>query len=144
MTCTFFGHRNVPDGVGERLEAVLVDLIERRGVDLFLVGHHGGFDHMAERLLEKLTAAYPTVTALVVLSVLPAARPDAAAPGVRLPTVLPDGIEAVPPRYTIPFCNRWMIRRADVVVARIGDGVATGAARWVKEAEKKGKEIIRL
>ncbi len=52
MVCTFFGHRNAPSGVRVALEAVLIDLIENKGADVFYVGNHGGaaqFQGMARR-----------------------------------------------------------------------------------------------
>ena len=41
MVCTFFGHRNCPLTVKEKLREVLVELIEHRGVDRFTVGRQG-------------------------------------------------------------------------------------------------------
>lgn len=43
MVCCFFGHKDVPHGIEERLTAVLTELISE-GVDSFLVGNPGGFD----------------------------------------------------------------------------------------------------
>ena len=46
MTCTFFGHRYVPQKIEPTLRSTLIDLIENHGADLFYVGNHGDFDAM--------------------------------------------------------------------------------------------------
>ena len=51
MTCTFFGHRFVPQKIEPTLRSTLIDLIENHGVDLFYVGNHGDFDAMVHRVL---------------------------------------------------------------------------------------------
>ena len=56
MTCTFFGHRCVPQKIEPTLRSTLIDLIENHGADLFYVGNHGEFDAMVRRTLRELSA----------------------------------------------------------------------------------------
>ena len=53
MICTFFGHRDAPPKIKPALRQVLLDLIERQGVNQFYVGNHGNFDAMARSLLAE-------------------------------------------------------------------------------------------
>ena len=48
MTCTFFGHRYVPQKIEPTLRSTLIDLIENHGVDLFYVGNHGEFSVLCD------------------------------------------------------------------------------------------------
>ena len=50
-SCTFFGHKAVPDAIEPALRSVLTDLVENGGADLFYVGGSGGFDRMVHRVL---------------------------------------------------------------------------------------------
>ena len=58
MTCTFFGHRIVPNEIEPTLRSTLIDLIDNHDVDLFYVGNHGGFDAMVHKVLKELSAIY--------------------------------------------------------------------------------------
>lgn len=49
--CTFFGHRDCPDTIKEKLREALTDLIEHHGVNLFYVGNQGNFDAIARSVL---------------------------------------------------------------------------------------------
>ena len=58
-------------------------------------------------------------------------------------TVLPDGIETVPPRFTINYRNRFMLENADFVITYVTHSWG-GAAKFMQMAEKKQKRIIEL
>lgn len=58
-------------------------------------------------------------------------------------TMLPEGIEAVHPRYAISLRNRWMLQKADYVICRIDHGWGS-AARWIETAVHMGKTGICL
>ena len=57
-------------------------------------------------------------------------------------TILPDNIETVPKRYSIAYRNRYMVEKADCVVACIQRG--GNAEKYVQLAEKKRKTIIYI
>ena len=42
--CTFFGHKDCPDSIKERLWETLKELIVNHHVDMFYVGNQGRFD----------------------------------------------------------------------------------------------------
>ena len=56
-------------------------------------------------------------------------------------TILPEGIEAVNPRFAISWRNKWMLKHSDYVVAYINHSWG-GAAQFIELAEKQKKNII--
>ncbi|MCM1334122.1 MAG: hypothetical protein NC084_02490 [Bacteroides sp.] len=139
MTCTFFGHRDAPSSLRDRLKDVLRELIETRGADLFYVGNHGSFDRMATSALYELSAEYPSIRCYTVLAYLPDRE---RAPG-ELPTVFPEGIKLIPKRYAISYRNRFMVEQSDTVISYITYSFG-GAAKFTELARRKGKTVINL
>ena len=140
--CTFFGHRDCPETIRPKLRAALVELIEERGVDSFYVGNHGTFDRMVRSLLRELSERYPHIRYSVVLAYVPQ-RWDEFDQRDFSDTMVPEGVETVPPRFAIAWRNKWMLREADYVVTYITHGWG-GAAQYAKMAQRQGKTIIRL
>lgn len=139
--CTFFGHRNCPMSVKPKLRAVLVELIERNGIDTFYVGHQGCFDDLALAVLRELTETHPHIAYNVVLERLPDRQDD---PSLDFSlTIFPEGMEFAPPRFAILRRNEWMLKRSDFVVSYITHGWG-GAARFVEKAMRQGKTVINL
>ena len=58
-------------------------------------------------------------------------------------TLLPEGIETVPPRFAIEYRNKWMIDHSDIVVTYVTRSFG-GAATFRDLAKKKGKIVIDL
>lgn len=139
MICTFFGHRDAPPEIKPLLREVLLDLIERQGVKQFYVGNQGNFDAMAVRLLKEFEKLY-SITYDVVLAYLPK-KTDPFFEAYY--TILPEGIETVPPRFAIEYRNKWMIEHSDIVVTYVTHSFG-GAAKFKELAKKKSKKIIEL
>lgn len=138
--CTFFGHRDCPDGLKYSLRSVIIDLIINHGVDMFYVGHQGGFDRLVRSVLREITQEYPWAHCAVVLAYMPSEDFD---PGDASDTMLPEGIELVHPRYAISWRNNWMLRQSDFVVAYVAHSWG-GAAQYMKKAIRSGKTVINL
>ena len=141
MTVNFFGHRYVQKEIEPMLRSTLIDLIENHSAELSYVGNQGGFDAMVTRVLRELSDRY-LICAYTVLAYLPVDENDAS--DELLQTVLPEGIETVPRRFTISFRNRWMITQSDCVVTHVTNHIASGAAQFKKLAEKQGKTVINV
>ncbi len=94
---------------------------------------------MVRSVLRELQKEFPHIRYAVVLAYLPVPKAE----GNFAETMLPEGIEAIHPRYAISWCNHWMLRQSDVVVTYIAHHWG-GAARYAAAAEKQGKRIIRL
>ena len=138
--CTFFGHRDCPDRLKHILRSVIIDLITNYGVDMFYVGHHGGFDGLVRSVLCEIAQEYPRVHYAVVLAYAPSKHPTL---GDTSDTMLPEGIELVHPCYAISWRNNWMLQQSDFVVAYVSHSWG-GAARYVKKAIRSGKTVINL
>ncbi len=137
--CTFFGHRDCPDSIRPRLRAELETLISQQDVDTFYVGNQGQFDAMVRSVLRELQKEFPHIRYAVVLAYVPGTKTD----GDFSDTMLPEGIEAVHPRYAISWRNNWMLRQSDVVVTYITHSWG-GAAHYTSKGEKQGKQMVRL
>ena len=140
--CTFFGHRDCPSSIKTKLREVLIDLIENHAVDMFYVGQQGAFDGIVRSVLKELVAVYPHVRYAVVLERLPLKRDEFDTRDYS-DTMLPEGIEAVHPRFAISWRNKWMINESDTVVAFV-TRTWGGTAKYVEIAAKKRKNIINL
>ena len=139
MICTFFGHRDTPPEIKPLLREVLLDLIQHQGVKQFYVGNQGNFDAMALRLLKEFEKPY-SITYDVVLAYLPKkTEPFFEA----YYTILPEGIETVPPRFAIEYRNKWMIEHSDIVVTYVTRNFG-GAAKFKKIAKRKEKTVVEL
>ena len=138
--CTFFGHRDCPDGLKHSLRSVIIDLITSYGVDMFYVGRQGGFDGLVRSVLGEIAQEYPRVRYAVVLAYMPS---EGSAPSDTSDTMLPEGIELVHPRYAISWRNNWMLQQSDFVVAYVAHSWG-GAAKYVQKAIRSGKTVINL
>ncbi len=138
--CTFFGHRDCPDDIEASLRAVLADLIINHGVDMFYVGGQGQFDAIVRRALREFKGKYPQTDYAVVLAYVPGEHHEWED---HSDTMLPEGIEAVHPRYAISWRNHWMLKRSDYVVTYITHPWG-GAARYAGKAKRTGRTVIAL
>jgi len=136
MTCTFFGHRDTHTDLSRELTAILQDLIEKKKVDRFYVGHQGFFDRQVTEILKKIQNHYPHISYAVVLAYLPTS-------GREEPTVYPEGLETVPRRFAIDRRNRWMLDRSNYVVTHVRHDFG-GAAKFMELAKRKGKTVINI
>lgn len=139
MTVTFFGHRDAPTEIKEKLKGIIIDLIENHNATTFYVGNNGSFDLMVHSVLKESATLYP-IEYNIVLAYLPTAKADDILPEN---TVYPEGLEAVPKRFAISKRNEWMLKQSDTVVAYITHP-SSGAWEWVKKAEKLHKVIINI
>ena len=142
MTCCFFGHKDTPLNIGEKLEAAIEELITEDGANRFLLGNQGNFDMIAFNILRKMKLKHPDISYCVVLAYMPTGK----AAGCLYDyseTLLPEGIESVHPRFAISWRNKWMINESDTVVAYV-TRTWGGAAKYVEIAAKKRKNIINL
>lgn len=138
--CTFFGHRDCPESIRMDLQSQVEDLIINHGVDLFYVGNQGRFDTFVRHVLRELTWKYPHINYAVVLAYMPR---EGSAPTDYEDTMLPEGIETVPPRFAISWRNKWLLQQSDYVVTYVTHSWG-GAAQYTNKAKKQGKVVINL
>ena len=137
QACTFLGHRNCPAAVKPRLREVLIDLISNYDVNMFYVGHQGKFDAYVRGELKKLKQEYPHINYAVVLAYVP----EKQAEYDYSDTMLPEGIEAVHPRFAISWRNNWMLKQSDYVVTYITHTWG-GAYQYAEKARSQNKTVI--
>lgn len=135
--CTFFGHRDCPNYIQNELSAEIERLITQHGVDTFYVGTQGAFDRLAYTALSDVLERYD-IKVYRVLAYIPKPNDNDTAD-----SILPEGLESVPPRYAIVKRNEWMLNRCDYVIAHVTH-ISIGSYKFVKQAEKKGKTVIYI
>ena len=114
-------------------------MIERQGVKQFYVGNQGSFDTMARNLLAEFEQTHG-ISYEIVLAYLPI-QEDPLCDADH--TLLPEGIETVPPRFAIEYRNKWMIDHSDIVITYVHRSFG-GAAKFKELAEKKNKVVIQI
>lgn len=137
--CCFCGHAHTPDTVRGALEQAVEELIAEGKADTFYVGSQGGFDRMALCVLREKKKRYPHIQYAVVLAYLPGRGTG----GGEDPTLYPEGLERVPRRWAIAHRNRWMVARADWVLAYVEHDWG-GAAQTLARARRAGCEVRNL
>lgn len=135
-TCTFFGHRNTPENIKEKLKQTIITLIESENVTGFLVGNNGMFDLLVKQTLAELSALYP-ITYYIVLSALP--KDNQMIPH----SLLPEGFEKFPPKFAIDRRNDYMLKKSDFVICYSSHHFG-GAGKFTEKAIKKNKRVINL
>ena len=142
MTCCFFGHKDAPSTIMVRLEETIEKLIAEQGMNNFLVGNQGQFDSMVLAALRRLKNKYPEISYNVVLAYMPTEKGEWN-PYEYWETMLPEGLEAVHPRYVISKRNEWMVNESDVVICYIKHSWG-GAYKYVEMAQRKKKQILNI
>ena len=138
MTCTFFGHKDTPSDIRDKLRETIIMLIQEKGVTDFYVGNHGNFDKMVLSVLKELSKLYPEIRYAVVLAYLTQQVDEDYSS-----TVYPEGIEAVPKRFAIDYRNKWMVQQSDFVVVYVHRSIG-GAAKFTDIAKRRGVDVINL
>ncbi len=139
VACTFFGHRDAPESLYPALLQTIEQLILQEKVTCFFVGNHGAFDRLAYNALRQMRKYYPHIHIAVVLAYMPSAKDERYSED----SLLPEGIETVPKRFSINYRNEWMLRRSTYVISYVIRRFG-GAARCVDLAKARNKTIISL
>lgn len=140
MICTFFGHKDTPQSVKEKIKKTIMHLIDNDGIVEFYLGNNGSYDVMVNHTLIELQKIYPQIKYTIVLSYLPRKNSEGFD---SQNTIYPDGIEHVPPRFAIDWRNRWLVDKSDVVVTYVNRDFG-GAAKFKRLAVKKCKRVIEI
>ena len=116
--CTFFGHRNTPMEVEEKLKMRIEQIITEGKADTFLIGNNGNFDALAEKVLKELSKRFSDIKYSVVLAYIPREKKFWDTRDYSK-TVYPKCLEGVPQKYAISKRNEWMLKEADIVICDI-------------------------
>ena len=139
MIVTFCGHRQVEEErlVRSWLEATVAGLIQK-GADEFYLGGYGGFDRMALSVVNHAKEERPWLRSALVLPYL-----DRKIAAEEYDHTIYPPLETVPTRFAILKRNRWMVDKADVIVAYVIHEWG-GAAATLRYAESREKTVVRF
>lgn len=135
--CTFCGHSSVPEEVRPRLAAEIERHITELGVTEFWVGNYGGFDRMAKKEVQKAKLLHPKIKLYLLVPYMPMAEQKICSEGVDQ-VLFPAELETVPKRLAISRLNRYMIQKADYLIAYVSH-VSGGAYKTLEYANSREK-----
>ena len=139
MICTFFGHREVYESIGELLKREILRLYYHDQASEFYIGNKGSFDAIVQRICAEIAEAHSEFSYSVVLS-RPNERPLCTA---ARETFFPQELDSVPPRFAVSKRNDWMLKHASVLIAYQRHRFSN-TERYVKLARKRGLTVIDI
>ena len=142
-SCYFIGHRDA----GEELLSGLAVAVERHIMEYdvtdFYVGHYGGFDNLAARVVKESKKRHPEIRLMLVLPYHPAIRAISAPEGFD-GTFYPWEGETIPRKLAIIQTNRRMVDMCDYLIAYAHHFLG-GTGQVVERARKREvKGFIRV
>ena len=146
MIVTFCGHAQFPKSkeYEQKILAFLEEKVGDEPADMYL-GGYGEFDSFAYECCKKYKEAHPKISIVLVTPYLDAGyqRNHLNYQETRYDFILYPEIENKPKRYAITYRNKYMIEKADYVVAYVTHDWG-GAYATYKYAKRRGKEIFNL
>lgn len=146
MIVTFCGHAQFPKSkeYEQKILAFLEEKVGDEPADMYL-GGYGEFDSFAYECCKKYKEAHPEISIVLVTPYLDAGyqRNHLKYQETRYDSILYPEIENKPKRYAITYRNKYMIEKADYVVAYVTHDWG-GAYATYKYAKRRGKEIFNL
>jgi len=141
MRITFCGHSDFIRTV-EYEKAILKILEAEIGYDKaeIYLGEYGLFDNFAFECSQKFKATHPNVSLIFVTPYLSKISKETSD---RYDEIIYPNLEGVPKKFAISYRNKYMIEKADVVVAYINRAYG-GAYESYKVAIRNKKKIYNL
>ena len=143
MIVTFLGHADFLRT--EEYEGQILSFLEEIVGDLpaeMYLGGYGGFDRFAFECCKKYKATHPYISLVSIFPYLPVDdRYNCRDKGYDL-SVYPE-IENRPKKYAIVYRNRYMVEKADFVIAYVTHAWG-GAYAAYKYAKRRGKRVFNL
>lgn len=146
MIIAFCGHKQFTRG--EEYEQTVLTFLEEKvrnqPADIYL-GGYGDFDRFAYECCKKYKEAHPNISLVLVTPYLTIdyQRNYLQHQKETYDSVLYPEIEDKPKRYAIYYRNRYMVEKADYVVAYVSHDWG-GAYTTYRYAKRIGKEIFNL
>ena len=146
MVVTFCGHAHFSESekYEQKILAFLEEKVGDQPADIYL-GGYGDFDTFAYNCCKKYKETYPQVSLLFITPYMTVEyqKNHLEYQKTRYDNIIYPEIENKPPRFSIFYRNKWMVEKADYVVAYV-DHDWGGAYAMYKHAKRKGKEIFNL
>ena len=146
MIVTFCGHSHFASTLlqKQRLLALLEEQVGNMQADFYL-GGYGGFDEFAYMCSKQYKETHPEIALVFVTPYLTESyeRNHLRDAEKRYDAVLYPEIEDKPRRFAISYRNKYMVEKADIVIAYI-DHSWGGAYQTYLHAKRKGKVVFNL
>lgn len=140
--CFFIGHREASKEIYPALYLAVEQHIVKYGVTEFIVGHYGGFDHLAASAVKEAKVYHPDVRLVLLLPYHPAERPIQTPTGFDS-TYYPPGMENVPRKVAIVRANHYVVDYVDYLIAYVWHP-ASNARALVEYAKRREKSVHLL
>ena len=147
MIITFCGHSDFQ--ANENYEKLIIDCIEKNAKDEkveFYLGGYGRFDSFALECCKKYKQTHPDASLVFVSPYLNNTylrKHLESYPNNTYDSILFPEIEKVPPKFAIVYRNRYMIEKADLIIAFVSHSYG-GAFKTFQYAKRKSKHIFNL
>ena len=146
MIVTFCGHAQFhkTEEYEQKILAFLEEKVGDQPADMYL-GGYGGFDSFAYDCCKKFKETHPKVSLIFITPYLTVEyqKNHLEYQKTRYDEIVYPDIEDKPPRFAIIYRNRYMVDKADYVVAYVSHDWG-GAYTTYKYAQRKGKKIFNL
>ena len=146
MIITFCGHRSFVGS--EEYEKKILALLEKtvgdNPADMFL-GGYGGFDSFAYEVCKKYKASHPSVSLIFVTPYITEQYQKNHLEFIKnmYDSIIYPEIENKPKRFAVFYRNRYMVEKADIVIACVSNTWG-GAYTTYKYAVSKQKRIFNI
>ena len=146
MIVAFCGHSQYTPSVEdeEKLLSLLEELVGDAHAELYL-GGYGAFDRFALACGKRYQKTHPYTKLILVTPHLSLSyqKTHLACEKDNYDAIVYPELEHVPPKFAISHRNRWMVERADCVIAWL-DHTWGGAFQTYKHAKRKKKILFNL
>lgn len=138
VSVAFFGHRDYNySPYKDKIQAIIVDLIENHGVRKFYNGFRGNFDRLCAKIVFELKKFYPTIKNIMVLSYHNH-------PNFVLPKHFDESVyfleKRVPLKFAISYTNQEMILQSDFIISGVRNNY--GGAYTACDFALRHKKIV--
>ncbi len=139
MIITFCGHGDFQEteAYKNRVLAFLEETVGKEPVDMYL-GGYGGFDSFAYGCCRQFKETHPAASLVFVTPYMHGEQREMGYDSILFPA-----LEHVPSKFAISARNKYMMEKADWVIAYVSHTWG-GAYAAYKHALKKGKRIYNL
>ena len=146
MIVTFCGHSSFckTEEYEKKLLSFLEERVGNRSAEIYL-GEYGGFDSFAYDCCKKYKKNHPNVSLVFVTPymTLEYQKNHLEYQKTRFDSIIYPEIEDRPLRFAISYRNKYMVEKADLVIAFVSNSHG-GAYATYKHAKRCGKEIFNL
>ncbi len=146
MIVTFCGHSDFRknEEYENRVLGFLEEKVGDKAAEMYL-GGYGGFDEFAYDCCRKYKETHPNITLIFVTPYMTVEyqQNHLEYQKTRYDSILYPSIEDKPLRFAISYRNKYMIEKADIVIAYVTHDWG-GAYTTYKHAKRKGKVIYNL